>query len=234
MDEGVLKKSVIVVIFRHKNLFMTITIKVTERKERGKQLAKLRQNGVLPAVIYGPKEEASAINLDSKEFEKIFREAGESSVMVLTGVGEDKEVLVQDVAYNRVKGGIEHVDFYAIEKGKEVTVNIPLEFVGEAPAIKLGGSLTKVLHEIEVTCKPANLPHEIVVDVSSLNTFEDMIHVKDLNIPAGVKVENDPEDTVALVAEAKEEPVEPVAIDMSAIEVEKKGKEETEEGGEEK
>lgn len=213
---------------------MTITLKVSERTERGKKLESLRAEGTLPAVVYGPKEASAAIKLDQKEFEKVFKEAGESSVMVLSGVGEDKEVLVHDVSYNALKGHIEHVDFYAIEKGKEVTVNIPIEFTGEAPATKLGGSLTKALHELEVTCKPANLPHEIIVDVSSLNTFEDTIRVKDLNIPAGVKVGNDPEEAVAMVVEAKEEPVEPVAIDMSAIEVEKKGKEESEEGGEEK
>ena len=213
---------------------MTITLKVSERTERGKQLSKLRQEGVLPAVVYGPKEGTVAIKLDAKEFEKIFKEAGESSVMVLSGAGEDKEVLVQDVAYDVLKGNIEHVDFYAIEKGKEVTVNVPLEFTGEAPAIKLGGSLTKALHEIEVTCKPADLPHEIVVDVSSLATFEDHIRVKDLNIPAGVKISNDPEEMVAVVIEAKEEVEEPVAIDMDAIEVEQKGKEEEEGEGEEK
>lgn len=208
---------------------MTITLNVAKREETGKKLGKLRASGVLPAVVYGPKHEATSISLDAKEFEKIFREAGESSVMVLTGIGDDAEVLVQDVAYDPVKGRIEHVDFYAIEKGKEVTVNVPLEFVGEAPATKLGGSLTKALHEIEITCKPSALPHEIVVDVSSLVTFEDHIRVKDLLVPTGVKVENDPEDTVAVVTEAKEEPVEPVAIDMSAIEVEQKGKEKTEE-----
>lgn len=207
---------------------MTITLNVAKREETGKKLGKLRASGVLPAVVYGPKHEATNISLNAKEFEKVFREAGESSVLVLSGIGEDAEVLVQDVAYDPVKGLVQHVDFYAIEKGKEVTVNIPLEFVGEAPAIKLGGSLTKALHEIEVTCKPSILPHEIIVDVSSLATFDDHIRVKDLNVPAGVKVENDPEDTVAVVTEAKEEPVEPVAIDMSAIEVEQKGKEKVE------
>ena len=207
---------------------MTITLKVEARNETGKKLKALRANGKLPAVVYGPKHEAVKLSLDSKGFEKIFKEAGESSVLVLSGVGEDAEVLVQEVAYNPVKGGVEHVDFYAIEKGKEVTVNVPLEFTGEAPAIKLGGSLTKALHEIEVTCKPSALPHEILVDVSSLNTFEDNIRVKDLNIPTGVKVENDPEEMVAAVIEAAEEPEEPVELDMDAIEVEQKGKEKEE------
>lgn len=214
---------------------MTITLKVNERTEKGKKLQKLRKNGVIPAIVYGPKESSVALSLDAKEFEKIFKEAGESSVLILSGAGDDKEVLIHDVSYDSLKGHIEHVDFYAIEKGKEVTVAVPLEFIGEAPAVKLGGSLTKALHEIEVTCKPAKLPHEIKVDVSVLNTFEDHIRVKDLDIPDGVKVENDPEDTVAVVTETKEESEEPVEVDMDSIEVEKKGKEEGgEKDGEEK
>lgn len=208
---------------------MTFTLNVSERTEKGKKLQALRAAGKLPAVVYGPKHEAVAVSLDMKEFQKVFNEAGESSVLVLSGVREDTEVLVQDVTYSPVKSRVEHVDFYAIEKGKEVTVNVPLEFTGEAPAIKLGGSLTKALHEIEITCKPSKLPHEIVVDVSSLNTFEDSILVKDLNVPDGVKIENDAEETVAFVAEAKEESEEPASLDMDAIEVEKKGKEESEE-----
>lgn len=208
---------------------MTFTLNASERTEKGKKLEALRAAGKLPAIVYGPKHEAMAISLDAKEFQKVFSQAGESSVLVLTGIGEDAEVLVQDVAYSPVKGRVDHVDFYAIEKGKEVTVHVPLEFTGEAPATKLGGSLTKALHEIEVTCKPANLPHEIIVDVSSLSTFEDSILVKDLVVPAGVKIENDENETVAFVAEAKEESEEPAALDMSAIEVEQKGKEPEEE-----
>ncbi|OGG41871.1 hypothetical protein A2837_01505 [Candidatus Kaiserbacteria bacterium RIFCSPHIGHO2_01_FULL_46_22] len=208
---------------------MTIKLNVVKRTETGKKLDKLRANGKLPAVVYGAKEESTPLSLDRREFEKAYEAAGESSIIVLTGLDEDKEVLVHDMAFNAVKGGVQHVDFYAVEKGKEVTVPVELTFVGEAPAIKLGGSLTKALHEIEVTAKPANLPHEIIVDINVLNTFEDHIRVKDLNIPSGVKVENDPEDMVAVVTEAKEEPVEEVTVDMAAIEVEQKGKKEDEE-----
>ncbi|OGG86105.1 hypothetical protein A2392_01435 [Candidatus Kaiserbacteria bacterium RIFOXYB1_FULL_46_14] len=208
---------------------MTIKLNVLKRTESGKKLVKLRAEGKLPAVVYGAKESSTPLTLDRREFEKAYAEAGESSVIVLTGLDEDKEVLVHDMSFNAVKGGIQHVDFYAVEKGKEVTVPIELTFIGEAPAVKLGGSLTKALHEIEITAKPANLPHEIIVDISVLNTFEDHIRVKDLNIPAGVKVENDPEEMVAVVTEAKDEPVEEVAsIDMTAIEVEQKGKKEDE------
>ncbi len=137
--------------------------------------------------------------------------------------------MIHDVSFDSMKGGVSHVDFYAIKKGQDVTVNVPLVFIGEAPAIKLGGSLTKALHEIEVTGKPSKLPHEIEVDISTLETFEDHIRVKDLNVPSGIAVENDPEETVAVVSEAKEEPEVTEEVDMAAVEVEQKGKEENEE-----
>lgn len=208
---------------------MTVTLQIDKREATGKQFAKLRKEGKLPGIVYGPKHESTKVTLDKAVFEKVLKEAGESTVINLVGIGEDIEVLVHEVAFNPAKGGVEHVDFYAIEKGKEITVNVPLEFVGEAPAVKGGGSLTKVLHEIEITCKPAVLPQHITVDVSSLDDFEKQIHVKDLVIPTGVTVENDPEDVVALVQEVQEEPEPEVAeVDMDAIAVEAKGKTEAE------
>jgi large subunit ribosomal protein L25 len=209
---------------------MTFTLTVESRTERGKKVSALRSAGKLPAVMYGPKEEATPLTLDKIEFEKVLKQAGESSVIVLKGLSKDKEVLVQEVSFDPMRGGATHVDFYAVEAGKEITIHIPLEFIGEAPATKRGGTLTKVLHEIEVTCTPSNLPQHIDVDVSTLDDFEKQIHVKDLVVPKGVKIENDLEDVIALVQAVEEEAEAPVeAVDMSAIEVEKKGKTETEE-----
>lgn len=208
---------------------MTITLTVQNRTERGKQVKKLRESGRIPAVIYGPKEDSLAISIEARDFEKAYKEAGESSVLVLAGLKDDKEVLIHDISFDSMKGMVSHVDFYAIKKGQDVTVNIPLVFIGEAPAIKLGGSLTKALHEIEVTGKPSKLPHEIEVDISTLETFEDHIRVKDLNLPSGITIENDPEETVAVVSEAKEDPAEVAEVDMEAVEVEQKGKDEDKE-----
>ncbi len=159
----------------------------------------------------------------------MLKDAGESTVITLSGLEDTIEVLVHDVSFNPGKGGVEHVDFYAIEKGKEITVHVPLEFEGEAPAIKLGGSLTKVLHEIEITCKPSALPQHITVDVSSLDDFEKQIQVKDLSIPNGVTVHNSGDEVVALVQEVEEEQEESAPVDMSAVEVEAKGKTEEKE-----
>lgn len=206
---------------------MTVKLDVTAKTTSAKAL---RKAGLIPAVVYGPKQESLAISVNKSVFEKVLKDAGESTVIKLVGIGEEIEVLVHEVSFNPSRGGVEHVDFYAIEKGKEITVNVPLEFIGEAPAVKLGGSLTKVLHEIEITCKPSALPQHIEVDVTPLEDFEKQIHVKDLVIPAGVTVHNDGEEVVALVQKVEEEPESPAAeVDMSAVEVEAKGKTESEE-----
>ena len=211
---------------------MAVELAVTARKERGKQLKRLRESGGIPAVVYGPKEEAQALTVDKLAFEKLYRDEGESTIITLTGLKENTEVLVHDISFDPVRGGASHIDFYAIERGKELTTDVPLEYVGEAPAAKRGGTLTKVLHEVEVTCRPSALPKHIEVDVSTLAEFDSQIHVRDLVLPEGVVIENDPNEVIALV-QAVEEEVEEASepIDMSSIEVEQKGKEEDTEGG---
>ena len=157
---------------------------------------------------------------------KAWKQAGESSVINLKGNDIDLEVLIQDIDLDPVTDNVRHADFYVIEKGKKVTVNIPLEFTGVAPAVKdLGGILVKVLHELEIEAMPKDLPHNLTVDVVSLATFEDRIFAKDVVLPAGVTLLTKPEEVVASVAQAVEEVVEEAPVDLTAIEVEKKGKE---------
>lgn len=198
---------------------MTISLNVTARE--GALTA-----GHIPAVVYGPKQESVSLAIEKQKFEKLFAEAGESTIVVLEGLAEPIEVLVHDVAFDPVRGGVQHVDFYAIERGKELTTNVSLEFVGEAPITKTGASVTKALHEVEVTCRPSVLPKHIEVDISNLTTVDDVIRVSDLVVPEGVKVENDPEETVVVVSAAKEEEPEQDTepVDMASVEVEAKGK----------
>lgn len=207
---------------------MTFTLEATPRTLTGKKVAGLRATGTLPAVVYGPKHAPALLSLTKLDFDKVFKEAGESSVITLTGLEKPIDVLIHDVAFDARKGGIVHVDFYAIEKGKKITVNVPLHFTGEAPALKLGGTLTKVLHEVEVEADPTKLPKEILVDVSTLVDFESRIRVSDLSVPAGVTITASAEDIVALIQHVAEEKEEVAPLDMSAIEVEKKGKAEPE------
>jgi large subunit ribosomal protein L25 len=112
-----------------------------------------------------------------------------------------------------------------------VEVAVPLEFVGESPAVKAGANLVKVLHELAIEADPVNLPHELTVDVSILTELGQQIHAGDLKLPAGVTLTVAPEEVVALIQEVEEEaPEEAVPADLSAIEVEGKGKEAGEEG----
>ncbi|MEK7579490.1 MAG: 50S ribosomal protein L25 [Patescibacteria group bacterium] len=210
-----------------------ITLAIEQRDMKHKPDT-LRKGGKIPGVVYGPKEAATPITIDKMAFDKVWRTAGESSIVVLEGVGESKETLIHDVAFHPVTDAPLHVDFYAIEKGKRVQTHVPISFIGESPAVeKLSANLLKVMHEIEIEAMPKDLPHELSADLSLLVAYGDTITVKDISIPAGVTVINSMDDIVASVSEAKEEVIdEPVAaIDMEAIEVEQKGKKE-EEGAE--
>ncbi len=189
----------------------------------------LRLKGLLPAVVYGRSEDSTPIVVERKAFEKLFHTAGESTVITLSGLGEDKDALIHDVSFDPVTGAAIHADFYAIKKGQTVTVAVPFEFVGESPAVKeKGGILVKVMHELEVTCQPKDLPHSFKVDVSKLIELEDQIKVKDLSIPAAAEVAVDLDEVIAMIDVAKEEVVEEVAAtDLSAIEIsEDRGKKE--------
>jgi large subunit ribosomal protein L25 len=200
------------------------------RRDTVEKPEEIRESGLIPAVFYGPKEASQSIKVGSVEFDKILKEAGESTVVILDVDGEEHETLIHDVAYHPVRGTVSHVDFYVIEKGKKVQVHVPLEFEGVSPAEKtLGGTLVKVMHEIEVEAMPKDLPHEIIVHVESLIDFDSKITAGDVVMPAGVTCITDPEEVVALVQEAREESDEPSQpIDISSIEVEKKGKKEEE------
>ena len=179
----------------------------------------------ITAVVYGPKFAATSILLNKKEFEKTFKTAGESTIIELQGLASPVEVLVKEVVFAPIKGGIIHVDFYALEMGKEMTTNVPLHFVGESAVEKLGGVINKVLHEVEITCKPNNLPAHIDVDLSILVKFEDQIHISDIVCPKGVVINNNKEEVVAVAEEVVEEVVEEVTpVAAADVPVEKKGK----------
>ncbi len=204
-----------------------LELKIEKREEIGKSY-KLRKTGVLPAVFYSAKEESTPISVSYRDFEKVYKQAGESTVITLSGIDKPKEVLIHDVDFDPVTGVARHVDFYVLEEDKKVQVNIPLEFTGEAPAVKgLGGNLVKVLHSIEIKVTPKDLPQHLEVRISGLIDFTSRVFAKDIKLPESAKLITKEDEVVALVAEAVEEKEEEViAPDLDSIEVEKKGKEE--------
>lgn len=192
-----------------------------------------RSQGKIPAVFYGAKQSSTPINLDNIQFKKIWKEAGESSIVTLKTANGDLGAIIHDVQFDPVKDEPTHVDFYVVDMDKEIEVEVELEFVGVSPAVKdLGGVLVKVLHNLLIEALPKNLPHSLTVDISTLAEFDSHIVAKGVSLPSGVKLKTKEEEIVALVAAPREEKEEevPTAIDMEAIEVEKRGKTE-EEGG---
>jgi large subunit ribosomal protein L25 len=205
---------------------------IEPRSALGKKNAVLRKVGKMPAVLYGAHEKAMSVALGRSAFDKVWKEAGESTVIELEGAGERKQALIYDVAVDPVKGTPLHADFYVVEKGQKVQISVPLEFVGESPAVKnFGAALVKVLHEVEVEAAPNNLPHSLDVNISGLTDLEEhsQLLASDIVLPNGVEMITEHDEVVALVNEAVEEVDEVVeAPDMEAIEVEQKGKKEDE------
>jgi large subunit ribosomal protein L25 len=210
---------------------LTITF---EKRDTTQKLSALRNAGKLPAVFYGRKESSTPITVPAGEFLKVWKKAGETSIVELKGLndGADHQALIKDIDSDPLTGDVRHVDFYVIEKGKKLELSVPIHFVGVSAAVKeLSGILVKVLHELKIEALPKDLPHSVEVDIAPLVNFESQILAKDIKLPEGVILKEKAEEVVASVAQPKEEPEEPVApIDLSAIEVEKKGKKEDEEG----
>lgn len=203
-----------------------LTLSVEKRDKKVATLSSLRLAGSIPGVVYGAHQSSTPITLNAKAFAKILHEAGEATIVSLSGMGAALPTLIHEVSYDPLKGHPTHVDFYAVTKGEKVEVAIPLTFIGESPAVDAGANLVKVMHEVEVKADPMNLPHDITVDLSLLKELNAQIHVKDLVLPAGVELMSEPEDVVVLTQEVAAERAEETSADIASIEVEKKGKEE--------
>lgn len=204
------------------------------RETFGKQNKALRKSGSVPAVLYGHGVDTVSLTLDSKEFAKIYKKAGESTIVNLNiedkGKTKEQPIIINEIGFDPVTDQIIHADLYAVRMDEKITANIPLVFIGESDAVKmLGGILIKNVHEVQVASLPKDLPHEIVVDISAIKTFADHICLKDLKLTAGAEIKNDLNEIVALVKPPRsEEELKAlegeVKIDVEAIKVESEEK----------
>ncbi len=177
-----------------------------KRSEGGKSVKLLRAEGLIPAELYGRGIENAHLIVEESEFRKVFREAGENTVIDLIVDGEKRKVLIHDVQRHYLKGTILHVDFYQIREDEKVTARVPLKFRGESPAVKEKGALlNKAITEVEVRALPGDLPKEIDVDLAALDEVDKSIYIRDLSIPRGVEVTLDPDTVVATAMEREPE-----------------------------
>jgi large subunit ribosomal protein L25 len=204
----------------------TSTLSITTSPRAAKETKK---EGFIPAVYYGSHAASTPIFINVIEFKKVLASAGESSSITLITEHGNENAMIQDVQLDPVKNTPVHVDFYVIEKGQKVHVKTPIEFVGESAAVKAGGVLVKVMHELSIEGEPSKLPHEFTVDIAALVANDSVIKVGDIKLPAGVELYHvTADDIIASIAVAQEESDEAPVVDLSSIEVEAKGKKEEE------
>lgn len=210
-----------------------IGITAQKRTITGKKVASLRAEGLVPAVVYSTAGKTELISIQRDAFLKVWKKAGESTLVSLTiEGGGTHNVLIHDVTVDPVRSSLLHADFYEVSKDRPIVAEVQLTFQGESPAVKaLGGSLVKIVHSVEVEALPQNLPHEIIVDISKLGTFEDHILLRDIPLPKGVTIQGDPENLVAKVNPPRSDEElarlsETAEVSIDAIEVQKKGKKE--------
>ncbi len=179
----------------------TIHLKTTPRDTNKRTAKALYREGLIPVELYGHNIENMHLSVNQIEFEKVLRKAGESTLIDLElPDGSSRNVLVQDVQSHYLTTRPIHVDLYEVKMNEKLTANVPIVFVGESPAVKAkGGTLVKVLNEVEVECLPKDLPHSIEVDISVIDDFEKTITVKDLNIGNGVEITADADEVIATV-----------------------------------
>lgn len=181
---------------------MTYALSAKPRTSIGKrskdELAVMR----VPAVMYGSGVANQAISVPRSEFIKVYRQAGYSSLVDITVEGaQPVKAVIKEIQFDPLTVEPRHVDFHQVRMDQEMEAKIPLVFTGESNAVKVdAGTLIKSLDEVEVRCLPANLPHELTVDLSKLATFDDAITVADIKLPNGVELVTSPEMTIATVA----------------------------------
>lgn len=188
---------------------------VQKREKFGKAVKELRRQGLIPAELYGHGIANEHLTVSAKEFGKAFQFAGENTIINLMVDNQPRSVLIYNVQKNYLNDEFINVDFYQVKMDKEIQTEIPLIFIGEAPAVKeLGGILVKAMREIEIRALPANLPRQIEVSLSGLDAFNKSVYVRDLSFIQGVKFLVDPDTVIITVKEPKveEEKVEAVPV----------------------
>jgi large subunit ribosomal protein L25 len=189
-------------------------LRVKLRERTGKEyVKKLRKNGVLPAVLYGPHlKESLSLEIDIKELHSFLSQSDKAKIIPLEitdqPTNKQHNVIIKDSQRDLIKGDLQHLDFYAVTRGETVTTIVPISFVGKSEGEKMGGIVEHLARELEIECLPKDLPSVIEVDVTPLG-LGDSLSVEDIKVPSGIKVLTHPQElVVSVVLPVREEVVE--------------------------
>jgi large subunit ribosomal protein L25 len=202
----------------------TLELKADVRETTGRKVKTLRQEGFIPAVLYGHTDPV-LLQIEAKPLGKVLREAGTHQLIGLQ-IGNKKPVvtLAREIQRDPIRHSYLHVDFFAVKMDEKVTAHVPLVITGEAPAVKnQGGILTQGMDEVEIECLPADLLSAIEVNIDGLLGYNDSISVADLVVPTTVTILSDPDSMVVKVeaprlAEVEEEAgMEEVSVEPEVL-----------------
>ncbi len=184
-----------------------VPLTATARDQKLKPNA-LRRTKKVPCVVYGSVDQNLHIQCDELSLHKAYVAAGESTLVDLDVEGKKVPVLFKAITFDPVTDRETHVDFYAVNMKEEIEAPVRVQMRGESPAVKAEGGILVMAHDtVHVRCLPANLPHELTVDISTLAAFGDAITVKDIILPDGVTIVEPPETVVVTVQEPRAEEV---------------------------
>lgn len=185
-------------------------IKAELRTVLGRKVKKLRKEGLLPATVYGRNFEPISVQFKALELERLFNEVGESGLVELLIDTQKVPVLFRNPQYSPVEGDLVHIDCYKVNLKEKITATVPIEFIGESQAVKEGNNLVEVSNEVEIEALPADLPESITVDITALNTVEDMITVGDIKLDEKMEMITQPDQVIVKVEKPRVEEVAPV------------------------
>jgi len=186
------------------------TLQAQKRELFGKKLKRLRKLGILPANLFGKTTDSTAVQLKLQEFDRLYKLAGETSVIYVKIENEEKErpVLISNLHYDPISGRKLHVDLHQVNLKEKVTANVPVEIIGESQLVKDGiAILNQSISEIEVEALPTDIPENITFDISTLKEFGDLLKVSDAKVPVSVEIKTDLEQVVVSLSEPQKEEV---------------------------
>lgn len=207
-----------------------LVLKAEKRKLSGRKVKQLRKEGVIPANVFGKKVKSESIQMKLVDFEKVYKESGETGLLELHINSDKKPVLVHNVQQDPVTDTALHIDFLQVNLKEKVSAEIPIELIGESPAEKQGlGTVVQYMDEVEVEALPTDLPESFEIDISKLTEVDQTIYLKDLKFDkAKVELKEDLEKIVVKLEPIKEEKEEVIAPEA----VPEEGKDQAEAGQE--
>jgi len=191
-----------------------LSLKAAKRDILGKKSRFLRRQGVTPAHIFGHGIESLALQCDTAELQRVISQGGTTRLIDVSIEAEDipRSVFIREIQKDQLSGQLLHVDFYQIKMTEEITAEIPIILVGEAPAAKSKENIIEhILNQLEVSCLPGRIPPQIEVDLAPLEEAGDAIHVRDIALGEGIATTADPDQLIVKVSKIK------IAVEKEAV-----------------